>query len=343
MKILMLGSALGARSCGVSHYTETLAGHLISHGMTVSQIAGPWRAAHLPRLVSKIEDAGYDVIHIQYPTVAYGRSLAPQIVSLLKSPVVVTLHETQHVHWLRRAAMLPFTLSAKTLIFTNENDRRYATGVIRWINARSIVIPIGSAIPPGVWSGRRDAEVVYFGLIRRNKGLEHFLTLANLASKARLPFTFRIVGTPDTGSTGYLDDLRLQSRSLPIHWTIGQDDTAVAGYLSKACLAYLPFPDGASERRSSLLALMANGVVVMSPIGPATPPEMAESIVDVATPQAGFEFLRQVRGHAERLAGIAQKAERYVRSTFSWDSIAEAHIKIYRRVATPLRGARNTQ
>jgi glycosyltransferase involved in cell wall biosynthesis len=76
------------------------------------------------------------------------------------------------------------------------------------------------------------------------------------------------LGTTDPTNAAALADLRravdvlgLQAR---VHWTGHCQPAEVAGWLRCLDVAVLPFADGASPRRTSILAAWANGVPVLT-------------------------------------------------------------------------------
>ena len=117
---------------------------------------------------------------------------------------------------------------------------------------------------------RPAARVVYFGQIRPNKGLEQFLELANRSIASKRPFKFKIMGSVPGAHQGYMRSLR-SACSPAVDWALDLSFADVAETLAASFAAYLPFPDGASERRGSLLAALANGLPVLSTFGSATP------------------------------------------------------------------------
>jgi glycosyltransferase involved in cell wall biosynthesis len=163
------------------------------------------------------------------------------------------------------------------------------------------LIPIGSNIPVAPPEGyARDAWrlrlqvtpdqtlVAYFGLISHSKGLDTLL-----GALAQLPPHFRvlIIGGAATApeDRAYaehirraIDDQGLEPRVI----TTGHcEPSDVSAHLLAADLAALPFADGASFRRGSLLAALAHGVptVTTYPPGDERPTTNDERLADQLT------------------------------------------------------------
>ena len=105
-----------------------------------------------------------------------------------------------------------------------------------------------------------------------------------------------------------------------MEWLLDRGDDETAGLLAGASAAYLPYPDGASERRGSLIAALGNGAPVVTTDGPDRPADMDGVVMlapDPAAACARLEALfaapdseRRLRlaGAGER-GGVDQRAE----------------------------------
>jgi hypothetical protein len=93
----------------------------------------------------------------------------------------------------------------------------------------------------------------------------------------------------------------------------------------------MPFPDGASERRSSLLAVLLNGVATISTKGAFTTSELAESLEFAGTPEETLLVIKQLLEQPERLRLLAQRAREYGQRR-SWPYIAARHVELYQKM-----------
>jgi glycosyltransferase involved in cell wall biosynthesis len=143
-----------------------------------------------------------------------------------------------------------------------------------------VLIPIGNNIavaPPEQYDrtawraqlgiGPDQTLLAYFGLISRSKGLDTLLD-----ALARLPERFRLVviggAATAPADRAYADAIRQQivrlglDRRVTITGHCAEAD--VSAHLLAADIATLPFADGASFRRGSLLAALAHGRAVVT-------------------------------------------------------------------------------
>jgi glycosyltransferase involved in cell wall biosynthesis len=272
------------------------------------------------------------ILHIQYPTLGFGNGLTPQMVSLFQRSVV-TIHELRRVNILRRIAMPTFWLRARHLVFTTEFEREYALRFLPFAARHSSVIPIGNTVPVSKRSRYRRDEVIYFGLIRPDKGLEQVIELARLSAAANTPFSVRIIGRPHSNHIPYYESLRQIASGLPIRWDSDRTDETVSDLLADAAFAYLPFPDGASERRSSLRSMLGNGVATVTTDGPYLPADLRQVVALAPDAAEAFAVIRHWQtedGSAKRFANAGLQ---YMRR-FSWEEIAAKHVELYEQLAT---------
>ncbi len=329
----MITGSRQPEGCGVTHYSLCLASALREHGVSCHVESLPhWSVWGVPGLRSRIRSLSPDVIHLQYPTAAYGYSVAPQWLSLLL-PMVVTVHEVSQVRIPRRLSLYPFGLRSPRIIFTTPHERAYASRWAPWIAPRSRVINIGSTIPVVPRApDATDVRIVSFGFLRPRKGLEDVLEVAGLLKHSGLPERIIVMGGVQPRWSSYVLTLQGQAATLPIDWAIGLPDRGVSEVLARAQVAYLPFPDGASHRRTSLIAALSHGAAIVTTRGLRTPPELGDVVEFAPTPADAFTAITGLLGDEERRRKLSAAALRYAK-LFSWDTIAEEHIRLYDSLA----------
>jgi glycosyltransferase involved in cell wall biosynthesis len=246
-----------------------------------------------------------------------------------------------------------------------------------------IFIPIGSNIPVapppgyerGAWRAQMgvaddDLVIAYFGLISRTKGL-HVL----LDALQRLPPGFRllIVGGAATQQQDrayaaeierQIDERGLRARVIV---TGHCDEATVSAHLLAADMAALPFADGASFRRGSLLAVLAHGVPTITTTDdrqptthdrqPTTDNPIKISAVSGQWSMVGGrladgenallvppEDVGALAAALARLAGDVALREqlsaggRALAAQFAWATIAERHEALYHEMTRQHRG-----
>ena len=124
----------------------------------------------------------------------------------------------------------------------------------------------------------------------------------------------------------------LRQRGGPgIRWRLDESFETVRRFMAEALAAYLPFPDGASFRRGSLVGALSNGTPVVTTISAATPQEIERVVLPAATAEEALHQLDRLAGSAALVAECGHKG-RLLDERFSWSSIAEAHDLLYRRL-----------
>jgi glycosyltransferase involved in cell wall biosynthesis len=332
-------------------------------------VARDWSWRSLDSVVAAIREHKPGIVHIQYQTGAYGMRPAINFLPVRlrrlnpRPRVVVTAHDLWMPYLLPKAGAIRRWVTRRLLedadavIVTNAEDQRRLAGEgtpdrDRYLARTGIaaeVIPIGSNIMPAPpddfqrdhWRGAhgvREGEVVavFFGLPTPSKGLrELVLAMARLPANLRLHI---VGGEPQHPQERvYLAHVRatiaehkLEHR---IFWSGYVDPPAVSAHLLASDIGVLPFFDGASYRRGSLLAMLAHALPVITtrPPAPLIPPLVDGEHALLVTPGEESELVDAIT----RLASDAPLREQLARNGralsehFTWPAIAAAHVKLY--------------
>lgn len=328
----MISGSYPPEVCGVGDYTVRLVEALGEIGIEVKTLRGiTWAFDSIPLLGNIIEQSGCDVVHMQYPSVGYGRSILPQLLCLRIRPVV-TLHEFSHVRLPRQLASVPFILCARHLVFTSEVEASQVRRVAPWLSGKSSVIPIGSNIRPQEQSEAREFnEVIYFGLISPRKGIEQVLEFASLARQGDAKLRVRILGKIAAQFEDYARNLIAGAQDLPIIWSLDRAEIEVADFLGRASVAYFPFPEGASDRRGSLKAALASGVVCISTEGKSVPDDMRRVLVFASSSRDALSKALELQSDRARWSQLSSAAASYSNS-YKWGHIARSHLDLYESI-----------
>lgn len=302
-----------------------------------------------------------DWLHVQYQTAAFGMhpaiNLAPGFWERRGFAVAWTYHDLLVPYLFPKAGKTLRTWiterparTARLPIVTNEADRlRLAAKGLA-----AACVPIGSNIAgrtltPAERSAWRTAHgyapndfvAAYFGFLNRSKGgltlIKAFQRIVREREDAQLLMIGEQVGASDVSNDAYLREVQgliahygLQDR---IQWTGSLPDAEVGAALNACDVLLMPYVDGASLRRGTLMAGLANGcaIVTTTPQGPL--PELRggrdllyvraedeRALANAALHVAGDPFL------AASLRMNARAASRL----FAWDAIAQQHIAWYR-------------
>ena len=333
MKLLMISGSFPPVTCGVGDYTEKLINALSHFDIEIELMANiDFSISQTLKIIKKINSINPNIIHIQYPAEGFGYGILPQILSLTYK-TIITLHEVSQFHLIRKLWLVPFTFRSD-LVFSTKYELDYLKKIFPWFKNKSFVIPIGSNISPSNSSNKNEhknkSEIIYFGLIRPKKGIEKVLELARLLKEHNSTYTIKIIGKTFRDNSEYFDNLINSSNDLPVNWSINLSEKEVEMEINNHLFAYLPFPDGASERRGSLLALLTSNLLVFTTRGKFTPLEMNDLVLFIQNPNELNYFLKNQSQN--ELINILENRSAKIKSylnQFEWKSIASKHYDIY--------------
>jgi glycosyltransferase involved in cell wall biosynthesis len=331
-RVCIVSGSPHAGRCGIHDFALTLAGALQLEGVEVEVVdQRDWSTSGTLRLARCLRAIRPDIIHMQYPMIVGWRSVGPHALGFLsRIPQVVTLHEFSSFDRLRRASMLAFVASAVGLAITTRVETTFFLKSFPQARSKTTTIPIGSNVPlvPDFNRPRPQRTIAYFGQIKPLKGLEQFLELARIAAEAGKDWKFQVIGSPAQWAGDYL--LRLQRRPVgaPIEWLLGGSDEETASALAAISAAYLPYPDGVSERRGSLIAALGNGAPVITTQGPYQPDDIGDSVLFASGPSEAAAVLNDLFGEPHLEQRLRRAGPHYVQK-FSWNKIAKQYVEFY--------------
>lgn len=333
-------------SCGIGDYLFNIVKELqnkYNEDLDIQFIVNQdWSTRRLFSFIKEVKRIKPDIIHIQYPSQGYGLSFIPHLLSVYFKNTIVTIHEVSHVKLLRRLSLFFFSLRSN-IIFTNDFEYKNFKKLFPWFNKQKNVIPIGSNIivkenlEYRTSSKNQDnnaEEVIYFGQIRPKKGIEDFIEAANLYWKKgdNSSLKFVIMGQVLPAFKEYFGNLQNEIIDIVnIELRINLNEIEIFRNLRNASIAYLPFPDGISERRGSFFAALASNTPVFSTSGSQTTNEIRNLVNIVETP---LEFIDKIT--KEGIQTYQSKIDKVNAVNFlkshSWENIAAKHFSLYKKL-----------
>lgn len=322
-------------------------------GLEVKPLIRRWSRGMLIQVRAEAAALRPDLILFQWPTALYGRSLAVNLLpQRLRSwfpevPLITTLHELRYFAPWTRWRVLAALRHSQRIILADPADLDAAVKLHPPCRTRCVHIPIGSNLPaagPGFdrEAGRRalglgpsDFAAAFFGFANPPKGLELLVAaMANLRPSHpelrllllselsdRDPYQRRLLR--QLAASG-LAAVTLRPGYAPAQET--------AQRLASADCAVLPFRDGVSLKRGSLLACLAQGlpVVATAPGRGAQGPFQNERnmLMVEQNPTAlgrALERLMQDQGLRARL----RQEARQLSAAFGWESIGDRHRELF--------------
>lgn len=345
------------------------------YGVRILRAVPHWGWGLTGRIRNAMRRTGAEVVHIQYQTGMYAMHPAVNLLPWRLSshaPVrrrafpsrvraVTTFHDLRPPYLFPKAGPLR---NGVTRLLARASDAAIVTNGVdaallrRW-GMQPTLVPIGSNIPatmnpaPSPETQRHFREqygiapdavlLTTFGLLNASKGLDTAIDALALVRDGGIAAHLLLVGAgvgandPTNRATDAALTARIAARGLMPYVTRTGPLTsnAVADALAwgQACL--LPYRDGASPRRGSLLAALTQGVPVVT-----TAPErgaydglppLTEEAVAFALPNDAMTIAAAVRRILadESYATRLRTGARAYAARFSWDAIARRTLAAY--------------
>lgn len=333
-----------------------------SAAVTVHRVVTSWGIGCWRQLSGLARDLNLDVLNVQYQAAAYNMRPAVSFVPRrLPAVSTATFHDLKVPYLFPKAGPLrewvvhALARRVDGVIVTNREDELALLEPGAGVSALTR-IPIGSNIDTSLPVGYdRDAErarwgvqpgdllLGYFGFLNESKGGETLIrTLHRLIEDGLPAHLLKIggrTGSSDPTNRAYaqrvenlVGDLGLEDR---VHFTGYVTAEQVSASLQAVDVCVLPYRDGVSFRRGSLMACLAHGrPIVTTP--PAVPlPEIEDGRnARLVGPENPAETASAVREIAEipALRTRLEEGALALSAGFAWDRIAESTVAFFKRL-----------
>jgi glycosyltransferase involved in cell wall biosynthesis len=336
-------------------------------GVTVYRAIASWGRRCWGDLASITRQQHFDVLNIQYEPAAYAMQVGVNFVPSgwvrrsFKVPIVTTFHDLLVPYLFPKAGPLRWRVveylarRSDAAIVTNDEDRVRLSN-LQFPASNLYTIPIGSNIDPSLasefdraferarWGIQPDELVLgYFGFLNLSKGGSDLMQALKVLCDDGLPVKLLLIGgrtgSSDPANAEYavqverlIASLGVKERVIPTGYL---DPVDVSRALQMCEAMVLPYVDGASLRRGSLLAAMAHGkaIVTTEPRYPIEGLKHEESVLYVPPndPQSLAETVRRLWHdnvlRARLQAGVSEAAKLY-----TWERIAAQTMNVFQQV-----------
>ncbi len=360
-----LAQSLVTKGVEVGVLTKASAGQLAFEsvdGVNVHRLAQGWKLTDVGPIMQTARNMGSGtIVHLQYPSLTgYHRRLTVNFLPALfrtmqrRTPLVVTMHGF-HEHRLRwRLRTMPMLWANSAMVFVHPRDQELATRWSPFSQKRSALIPIASNVPAlpadnarrmqvraDLGVGAEERVAVFFGEVRPDKGLQTLLDAAEAMKQrgiAARALVISTIGTHAHALSAYEREIlaRLGAGNREGWTKLVRAETALrAAEILGACdVAAFPFTLGAAENRGSLMAAVVNGLPVLTTRGSSTPAnyetEYGVETVPANDPGKFGDRLETLLCNDAQRSALAAKSQA-VAGRFTWSSIAEQNIEVYRK------------
>jgi len=383
-KVVVLCGSFPPMPCGVGDSAFELASELARKGLDIEVLCdvqadgvekgeGPfpvhnviknWGLTGTRRIVHEIENLKPDILHIHYPSKAYGRGVGVPFVPLFirsrrrKFKIVLTLHEFRLAHTLRKQASFLLLNPADAVVMPCPLElealtRRHVSVTEKYNEA----IPVGPVGPsPDDYTpdekirlrkkirdewGVNDDDVVllHYGTPTASKGLEVLFKALRILMLEGVTPTLVIAGDHRPQENDFHRLLASQPRGLGIHsqvkWLGRRPTEDLPGIFLAADVGVFPFFDGFSFRRSSLVSVLRWDIPIITTKPAGYLPEIEDQekvrFVNRNDQKSLATGLITLIANPRALE-IAREAPNPLMDYFRWPSIAEKYIDVYRDV-----------
>ncbi len=373
----LLAKSLTDDGASVAVLTSAMSDPTMNDAITIFPVVRrwDWRIARIVRDV--VKEVRPNVLHLQFQTGMYGMHPAINLLpgrspfahgelyryapeSQLRPWFVTTFHDLRPPYlfpkagFLRGQAMYRLGRESDAVIATNRADEE---SLQEW-NRKTALVPIGSNIPAAAVRDPQAIRARYgipadavllttFGLLNQSKGIETAIDALALLRHGGMDAYLLLIGAgagvndPTNRATESAIGVRSEAVGMTtsIHRTGQLPAEEVAAALAVSDVCVLPYRDGASPRRGSLLAALAQGIPVVTTTPargaydglPAFQDGEVACCVPTGDARAVADAVHTIRGDAALAARLRAGSVAYA-AHFTWPTIAAQTLALYETI-----------
>jgi len=286
-KVTLVSGSWPPAICGVGDFMYRMWEELIRTGHTAERLTlvrGDVKASLRAWATSFGRN---QLVYVSYPSEGYGKSLLPFLLALGNSRnVVLHMHEYSSKNRYCRFLLRRFQRMERLFFSNREDYLRYVSDCGLSKDSSELagwrVMPTPSNIPLTASEGLRNparVKIVHFGQIRPLKGLED---LAEVMCSLQDQAVDRVVmGGVPIGYETYASEISARFSRAGVTVKLNLTAEQISQELATAHVGIFAFPDGADERRGSLIAAMAHGVLCVTTHSSRTPQSLKEATIGI--------------------------------------------------------------
>ncbi len=292
---------------GISHYSRCLAKSLSAIGdditiitggdyfgtgldgfTTVASFTDEWNYRTIKNIIIYLKNRKIDIVNIQYSPVMYSPIFKLAWHKFAKNFIMIT---SLHTLWggpkFNYLIALFALFASHRIIATNSEILYLIKKYFPFFKQKSFFIPIGPNIKPESTKSNHDTVaakyaldpnlpvISYFGMSYQGKGMELLLNTTRLLErKYKLQFQLLIIGGGISDDLLYIENRKALTSKFNIKsnviWTGRISSNEVSTLLDQSQAIILPYKQGVSDRRGSLMVALAHkrAVVTTKPAVP---------------------------------------------------------------------------
>lgn len=368
VSVLVVTGSLPPIRCGVGSYTKRLLQELetVADDYTIDvlstvgsdtlasntpvQLVSDWKLRHIFSLYRLVKSKHTDIVHVQYPAVGYGRSLGINFLGYAlrfgtRAKLVITLHEYHQSRWVGRLRNIITVYPYHQIVVSTDIDAHH----LQKLHRPTTVIPLGSNLSQGAKAPTlhnvlqrhgitpSQRSLYFFGYPFPSKHLEALIDAMSL-----LPGYQLILLSNQDLSDDYHKQLQARINDLPnphsVKWVGYITDDEVLTILEKAP-GYFVQPQTVPltvKSSTALTAAVSGKVVIASAASSGTvqlPYKNQENcyLLPVVTPATIAGAINTLDANPQ-LVNTIQRGTLALREYFSWSTIIEKHVALYRKI-----------
>lgn len=315
-----------------------------------------WNILGMLAIVSLAKKHNFNIVHLQFPSTRYQRTFSLCLLPLFLRMFVrgirvgVTFHEFSVSYPINRLRQFILALFSHRVIITDEDGFNQFCGLLPWGKKKLAVIPIGSSIDVFDYDTRERVDflkklglsektviVSFFGVVHSNKGVECLLKAASRVISDGFPLHLVFISQLDSRGNAYhsrveelIDFLGIKKS---VFWTGYVAPEDASRLLSFSDICALPFTDGVTLRRSTLMAALTHRKAVVSTrSGRYIPRELVDGsnilLVPINDTYRMAEAIKLLCGD-DKLRRRLEEAAGCLAKSFLWSKITDMHLDIY--------------